>query len=135
MNTPNYNIFSSLIKQLEPYQFDDPTLPQWPISSIKQFILSPYFENAQEIQSSNFEFVKKQNGRVNFKVILPPQTSLKFQLRPNFQVILGLGEGKLICKTEHSYNEIPLKQPCNIYKSFELINQGQKECKIGIQVS
>ncbi|CAD8076054.1 unnamed protein product [Paramecium sonneborni] len=135
MDTPNKSIFSSLMKQLEPYQFDDPTLPQWPLSSIKQLILSPYFENAQEIQSSNFEFVKKQNDRVNFKVTLPAQSSLNFLLRANFQVILGLGEGKLICKTEHSINEIPLKQPCNIYKPFELINQGKKECKIGIQVS
>ncbi|CAK68909.1 unnamed protein product (macronuclear) [Paramecium tetraurelia] len=135
MYSQNHSIFNSLMKQLEPYQFDEPTLPQWQLSSIKQPILSPYFENASEIQSSNFEFVKVQNGRASFKVTLPVKTSLKFELRPNLQVILGLGEGKLICKTEHSINEIPLKQPCNIMKPFELINQGNKDCKIGIQVS
>ncbi|CAD8145363.1 unnamed protein product [Paramecium pentaurelia] len=135
MYSQNHGIFNSLMKQLEPYQFDEPTLPQWQLSSIKQLILSPYFENAQEIQSSNFEFVKIQNGRVSFKVTLPAKTQLNFLLRRNFQVILGLGEGKLICKTEHSINEIPLKQPCNVMKPFELINQGLKECKVGIQVS
>ncbi|CAD8160080.1 unnamed protein product [Paramecium pentaurelia] len=89
MYSPNHGIFNSLMKQLEPYQFDEPTLPQWPLSSIKQSILSPYFENAYEIQSSNFELVKKQNGRVSFKVILPAKTSLKFELRHNFQVDQG----------------------------------------------
>ncbi|CAK81733.1 unnamed protein product (macronuclear) [Paramecium tetraurelia] len=135
MYSPNHDTFNSLMKQLELYRFDEPTLPQWPLSSIKQPILSPYFENALEIQSSNFEFVKKQNGRVSFKITLPANTSLFFELKHNFQVIIGLGEGKVICKTEHSINEIPLKQPCNIIKPFELINQGIKECKVGIQVS